>query len=79
MYFRVLHLAAGGVLNKWTDIYLPLDNKCGKNINLQDTKPFNLENTLGIFLGLFAVISISALIFVIELLSILGRKCKDQK
>ena len=75
----MLRLAAGGVLKKWTDIYLPLDNKCGKNINLQDTKPFNLENTLGIFLGLFAVISISVLIFMIELLSLLGRKCKKKE
>ena len=75
----MLRLAAGGVLKKWTDIYLPLNNKCGKNINLQDTKPFNLENNLGIFLGLFAVISISVLIFMIELLSILGRKCKKKE
>ena len=76
IHCRVLRLAAGGILDKWTQVYLPLNNKCGKNINVQEAKPLTLKNTQGIFLGLFVTIILSLVVFILELVFMCCGKIK---
>lgn len=74
--FRVLQLGAGGLLERWTEQYLPLNDKCGKSITVQEAKPFTLESTQGIFFGLFTIIVISNIIFFLECLHLKFYKLK---
>ncbi len=63
---RILHLAASGVLERWTQFYLQSENNCGKSVNLQETNPFTLENIQGLFLVLFALLFLSLFVFLLE-------------
>ena len=62
----MLRLAAGGMLQRWKEIYQPVDNKCKGNVHLHDTSAFTLEATHGVFFALFTLIFASFVVFAVE-------------